>query len=224
LVPSVPPEPQAVLFDLDGTLIDSEPVWDDATRLLASSRGGELTEEFLAGLSGLDVTRAIVRLHGVLGWVGRDVAGDVAVVQAQVRKVYLTGLRWLPGALELVDAARADGFRTALVTSTYRVLVDVVLAAAGPDRFDVVVCGDDGHAPKPDPAAYLTAAARLGLDPSACVAIEDSARGVASARAAGCRVLNVVRHGRNGPADAYAESLAGVDVRLLRDMLASART
>lgn len=210
----------AVLFDLDGTLIDSEPIWGAANRSLARSRSVELTEDLLLSISGLDSTLAMRHIHEQFGWVDYDVARDVAFVQQQVCEAYARGLHWLPGARELLAEVRAAGFRTGLVTSTYRELVEIVLEEAGRHMFDVVICGDDGHEPKPDPASYAGAVARLGVPAATCVAIEDSTRGVASARAAGCVVLNVSGLVRAEQAHAHASSLTEVGVNTLRALLA----
>ena len=183
--------PAAVLFDLDGTLIDSEPIWAESTRTLARSRGATVTDDLLTRISGLDATLAMRFVHTELGWSGWDVAADLAFVQNRVREAYQRGLSWRPGAAALLAATRKQGLVTGLVTSTYRPLVDLILSVVGKDNFDVVVCGDDGHEPKPHPAPYASAVASLGLNASSCVAIEDSPRGVASARAAGCAVLHV---------------------------------
>ncbi|MGI5245941.1 HAD family hydrolase [Dactylosporangium sp. CA-139066] len=202
----------AVLFDLDGTLIDSEPIWGAANTGLVRSRRGRMTEELLRALSGLDATLAMRRIHRYFGWSGYDVATDVAFVQRRVRAAYARGVHWLPGARELLAEARTAGLATALVTSTYRELAGYVVAEAGPGAFDAVVCGDDGHRAKPDPAPYLAAAAALGLRPADCVAVEDSALGVASAHAAGCAVLNVAPVVRSDLAHAWAPSLEKVGV------------
>jgi HAD superfamily hydrolase (TIGR01509 family) len=216
----------AVLFDLDGTLIDSEPIWGAANARLVRSRRAEVSEELLSSLSGLDSTLAMRHIHQQYGWIDHDVADDVAFVQRQVRRAYARGVRWLPGARELLAEARTAGLATALVTSTYRELVEFVLAEVGPDAFDTVVCGDDGHEPKPDPAPYLAAMSALGLPAAACVALEDSPRGVASARAAGCAVLNVARPATAVPpgfAHGWAPSLRDVGVGTLRAVLAGSR-
>ncbi|MET7419219.1 HAD family phosphatase [Dactylosporangium sp. NPDC005555] len=209
-----------VLFDLDGTLIDSEPIWGAANRGLARSRRMDVTEELLISLSGLDSTLAMRHIHEQLGWVDHDIERDVAFVQREVRKAYTLGVHWLPGARRLLAEVRREGFRVGLVTSTYRELVQIVIDEVGADAFDVVVCGDDGHAPKPDPAPYRSAIRQLGVTPSACVAVEDSPRGVASAEAAGCRVLRVcgVVHGDLGRTRTQVRSLTEVgaeDLRLL---------
>jgi HAD superfamily hydrolase (TIGR01509 family) len=207
---------EAVLFDLDGTLIDSEPIWAAANTSLVRSRRAEVTDELLRGLSGLDATLAMRRIHRHYGWIGLDVHADVAFVQRRVRESYSRGVHWLPGARALLAGVRAAGLRVGLVTSTYRELVRYVLSEAGPGAFDAVVCGDDGHRPKPDPAPYLAAMDALGVGPADCVALEDSAVGVASAHVAGCAVLNVAPVMRSDLAHTWAPSLLHVGVAELR--------
>jgi HAD superfamily hydrolase (TIGR01509 family) len=219
--------PAAVLFDLDGTLIDSEPIWAESTRTLARSRGATVTDDLLARISGLDATLAMRFVHSELGWSGWDIAADLAFVQDRVREAYRRGLTWRPGAAALLAATRKQGLVTGLVTSTYRPLVDLVLSAIGKDHFDVVVCGDDGHEPKPHPAPYMSAVTSLGLSASSCVAIEDSPRGVASARAAGCVVLHVAEPPAALDVQAQVRDLSEVTVeslsRLVTDRQPAAR-
>src|SRR5690606_27295508 len=127
---------------------------------------------------------------------------------------------------DLVDAVRAAGLGTALVTNTTRELVDVALRSLGVDRFDVVVCGDEVAHPKPHPEPYLTAAARLGADPAACVAIEDSPTGLASACGAGCAVIAIPNDLPLNPDDLVGvtvrSSLLDVDLPLLRRLVPAA--
>ncbi|WP_432839457.1 HAD family hydrolase [Dactylosporangium sp. CA-092794] len=209
----------AVLFDLDGTLIDSEPVWAAANGRLARSRQASMTEEILRNLSGLDSTLAMRYLHEQFGWVGLDVAGDVAWVENQVRQRYARGVNWLPGARRLLAKVRAEGLAIGLVTSTYRTLVSYVLREAGPGCFDVVVCGDDGCAPKPDPEPYRWAVERLGLPASACVAVEDSRRGVESARAAGCKVIQIGASWSAVAADRRVAALRDISAAQVRGLI-----
>jgi HAD superfamily hydrolase (TIGR01509 family) len=108
--------------------------------------------------------------------------------------LFSTNLPVLPGALELVDALRAAGVPTALVSSSYRVLVDAALAVIGPERFDFTLAGDEVSRTKPDPEPYLSAAAALGVAPENCVVFEDSPSGIASGEAAGCLAIGVTGH------------------------------
>jgi HAD superfamily hydrolase (TIGR01509 family) len=135
-------------------------------------------------------------------------------------KLYAKGTVWRPGARELLAAVRSAGLRSALVTATRRRLVEVALGTIGRSWFDVLVTGDEIINPKPDPEPYLTAARLLGVDPSRCVAVEDSPAGVRSALAAGCTVIGV-------PCDValpedlgatILPSLEGVNLEVLRSL------
>lgn len=209
----------AVFFDLDGTLIESGRVWDDAMVALAAGQGAVVPAHVLALTQGLTSRAAMKLVHGYLSWPDRDVAADVAWVEARVRDIYQDQVRWRPGALALVRRVRAAGISTGLVTSTNRELVELVLATVRPDDFDVVVSLNDVRRPKPDPEPYRTAAARLRVPPARCVAIEDSAPGAASARAAGCRIVHVGA-GPAGEHDLAVESLVDVDLDLLTSLVA----
>jgi HAD superfamily hydrolase (TIGR01509 family) len=181
----------AVFFDLDGTLIESEHVWDDAVRLLASSRSMEASAPLLARTKGVDVMGAMVLVHEEFGWTEDKLRSNADWVSRQVADTFRMGVSWRPGAPQLLTHLRRAGIPTALVTSTYRDLVEIILDSVGRENFDAVVCGDEVDSPKPDPEPYLTAARLLDVDIARCVAIEDSHLGAASARASGCAVLFV---------------------------------
>ena len=194
-VPTMPAERTvaAVLFDMDGLLVDSEPLWTVAEVTLAEHLGGTWTSEMKAAVVG---TRLDVAVPTVLRMLGRPV-DDAAVAQVSAwlldRMVQLFGedLPLRPGAAALLDAVLARGVPTALVSSSYRPLVDAALATLGAGRFAVTVAGDEVTRGKPHPEPYLRAAARLGVDPAACVVLEDSLAGVRAGEAAGCVVVAV---------------------------------
>ena len=214
-------KPAAVLFDMDGTLVDSERVWGAALTELAVHAGGVLSDTARLAMVGTSMARSMQLFREDLGQPGRPEAPDVEWLTTRVQEMFADGLVWRPGAMELLLAVRAAGIPTALVTSTGRRLVEVALKTLGADNFDVVVCGDEVERPKPDPEPYRTAAALLGVPISACVAIEDSPSGVASAFAAGARVLAVPAELELAPVDGVhlRSTLAAVDIAYLTDLL-----
>jgi beta-phosphoglucomutase-like phosphatase (HAD superfamily) len=179
--------PAAVLWDLDGTLVDTEPLWRRAEAGLVAQYGGQWTYEDGLQLVGtaLPDYAQVLREHGVRLSVD-EILDDMVV---RVLEGQAGGPPWQPGARELVEALRRAGVPQALVTSSYRSLTVPVVEATG--AFAVVVPGDEVAGAKPDPEPYLTAAARLGVDVTRCVVVEDSSKGVAAGLAAGARVLLV---------------------------------
>lgn len=209
--------PAAVLWDLDGTLVDSYGHWKAAWVEMAGRRGRSWTEaqsDELVGLGLLDAAK-IIAAHF-------DCGDDPELLVDEMVTYVVDRLReevtWQPGAAELLSAIRAENIPCALVTMSYRSLVEPVLEHLAPGTFAVIVTGDEVDQPKPHPAPYLAAAQALGLDPGACLAIEDSPTGIASAEAAGCRVLAVPSHGVQVTAvnGAVVNGLVGVDPAHLR--------
>ncbi|MEU8403709.1 HAD family phosphatase [Nonomuraea sp. NPDC048892] len=180
----------AALFDMDGTLFDSEPLWDVSLAGFAETLGGTLAAETRRRVVGSNLRDTARIVHDSLG-VAADVEESAAWLLERTRQLFALGVPWRPGAQAVVRSVRERGIPTALVTSSHRVLVDEVLAQLDPGMFDTVVCGDEVTRPKPDPESYLTAADRLGVDPRDCVALEDSRPGITSALAAGCLVVAV---------------------------------
>lgn len=220
-VPLSSHHPAAVLFDMDGTLVDSEKLWDVALQELAKEYGGELSVDARQSIIGTAMAESMRILHDDLGQPERDPEISAAWINARILELFRTGLRWRPGAFDLLRAVRAARIPTALVTSSPRALVEIALDTLGRDNFDTVVAGDEVVAAKPHPEPYLTAARLLGVPIERCVAIEDSPTGVASALASGAAVLAV-------PAEValpstvgvhQVESLTGVDLALLAALL-----
>jgi HAD superfamily hydrolase (TIGR01509 family) len=213
---------EAVLFDMDGTLVDSEKVWDVGLRELARRYGGELSAPARTRMIGTSMAESMEILHADIAQPWRDSHTSVTWLEARVRDLFASGLVWRPGARELLAEVRAAGIPSALVTATRRHLVEVALTTIGADNFDVVVCGDDVARTKPHPEPYLTAAARLGVPPERCVAIEDSPTGVTSARRAGCVVVAVpCEVALTDPAGVImVDSLELLDVPTLRRFIA----
>jgi len=205
--------PKAVLWDMDGTLVDTEPYWIRTEFELAERYGGTWSEGHALNLVGNDlrVSAAYIREH-----MGIDLGIDEiveALLDGVVRKVE-TEVPWRPGAVDLVGWIRAAGIPCALVTMSYDRFVAPILAHLPPETFRVVVTGDRVEQGKPHPEPYLTAAAALGLDASECLAIEDSNTGAKSAEAAGCLVLVVENHVPVLPTErrVFADTLEGIDL------------
>ena len=183
--------PAGVLFDMDGLLIDSEPLWLAAeTDVMARLGGSPWTAEDQQALLGGSLEKTVRYLRAratrpqppdvVAGWL-------MSGVEDRVRT---HGVPLQPGAAALLAAVKEAGLAHALVTSSERSFMDAVLASTGL-TVDLTVCADDVTHTKPDPEPYLRAAKLLGVPPDRCSALEDSPNGVASAEAAGCRVFAV---------------------------------
>jgi len=180
----------AVLFDMDGLLIDSEPLWFQVETVVMARLGAEWTEADQAQLIGGSLDRSVrYMLSRATKAMPPDLVGEwlMSGIAEMVRR---SGVPIQPGARELVAEVAAAGLPHALVTSSERRFMDQVLASTGL-RFDALVCADDVSVTKPDPEPYLLAAKLVGVPPGDCFALEDSPNGVASAEAAGCRVIAV---------------------------------
>lgn len=193
--PRSPYAPAAVLWDLDGTILDSEKLWDIPLYELTEKLGGQLstaTRQAMVGTNVMVTLRLLYAEVGIADPTPEQVADSAAWIDRRMAEVFRGDLPWRPGAADALAMVRSAGFPTALVTSTERDLVEIALDTIGRDNFDVTVCGDevDGKN-KPLPEPYLKACRLLGVDPAECVAIEDSPTGVSSAVAAGATVLVV---------------------------------
>ena len=205
--------PRAVLWDMDGTLVDTEPYWIATEYELAERYGGRWTDADALDLVGNDlrVSAAYIREHMGIGLGVDEIVEEL--LDGVVRKVE-EAVPWRPGAVELVEQVRDAGVPCALVTMSYDRFVAPILAELPPETFRVVVTGDRVAQGKPHPEPYLTAAAALGLAPEDCLAIEDSNTGAKSAEAAGCLVLVVENHVPVLPTErrVFAETLTGLDL------------
>jgi HAD superfamily hydrolase (TIGR01509 family) len=201
---------QAVLFDMDGLLVDSEPLWFEAETAIMARLGSPWGPEDQEHLIGGSLPRSTAYMQskaavpvdreGIGRWLVQDMAG---LVRAK-------GVRMMPGAAELLAAVAAAGIPHALVTSAEREIMEAALDAIGV-RFPATVCSADVTRSKPDPEPYLRAVGLLDAEPGRCVALEDSPSGVRSAHAAGCAVIAV-------PTVPPPPGLARLTVASLRDI------
>jgi HAD superfamily hydrolase (TIGR01509 family) len=203
--------PSAVLWDMDGTLVETEPYWIEAEYELVDEHGGSWSHEHALNLVGNDLIASgrYIREHAGIDVEPADIVEQLLdKVTARIRRA----VPWRPGAVELLADLGRHGVRCALVTMSYRRFVAPVLEALPAGTFEVVVTGDAVTQGKPHPEPYLKAAAVLGIDPTCAVAIEDSNTGVRSAEAAGCLVLAVPNHVPvlDGPGRVLRDTLEGL--------------
>ena len=211
---------QAVLFDMDGTLVDSEKLWDISLAALYEHHGGRLTPEVrlsMVGGSAEDTIRTVYT-DLALEQDPQAMAESDRWLHDYTAQLFDGGLPWCDGARELLEALAAEGTPMALVTNTQRTLTDRALNSIGRHYFSATVCGDEVPRGKPAPDAYQRAAKLLDLSPENCLAIEDSVTGTAAAEGAGCPVLVVPNDVAVpcGTRRRHISSLAGVGVADLR--------
>ncbi|MFC4020947.1 HAD family hydrolase [Micromonospora sp. GCM10011542] len=197
----------AVLFDLDGVIVDSEPVWEEVRRAYVAAHGGAWQPDTQRRLMGMSTGEWAAYLSGELG-VGRTAEQVAAEVVGEMTSRYLAHVPLIDGADTAVRRLAAR-WPLGLASSSPTRLIAAALDATGlADAFGATLSTEETARGKPAPDVWLAVAARLGVDPARCVAIEDSSNGVRSAAAAGCRVV-AVPHG-SYPLDPDAEALAAV--------------
>jgi HAD superfamily hydrolase (TIGR01509 family) len=184
--------PKAVLWDMDGTLVDSEPYWLLSESALAEDYGKVWTKEHGHELIGKSLYDSSAILKDRLDIKDLDAQQIIDRLTDSVIDKLQHSLPWRPGALELLMELKQAGVKTALVTMSMRRMALAVVEAIPFQAFDVVVAGDDVTHGKPHPEPYLKAAELLGVEPGECIAIEDSVTGLRSAEAAGCLPLGIV--------------------------------
>ena len=215
-----PSVPAAVLFDMDGTIVDTEPYWIAAEYALVESYGGVWTDEHAHALVGnaLIDSAIYIREHGAVPLPPEEIVDRLL---DEVVRAAEASVPWRPGAVELLTELGDRGVPCALVTMSYRRLAATVIEKLQAGAFATVVTGDQVVDGKPHPEAYLTAAARLGVDPRRCVAIEDSPTGIASAEAAGALVVAVPHNVPipRGPGRVLVDSLTELSVDRLAALL-----
>jgi HAD superfamily hydrolase (TIGR01509 family) len=204
--------PAAVLWDMDGTLVDTEPYWMAAEIALVESYGGSWTHDDAIQLvgSGLWHSARVLQSRGV------KLSEDeiISALTDRVLDQVAERVPWRPGSRELLAELRERGIPTALVTMSIRRMAQIVADAVGFPAFAAIVAGDDVTHSKPHPEPYERAAELLEVSPHDCIAIEDSEPGIASAVAAGAVVIGVPLHILIGESDQYAlwQGLAGKTV------------
>jgi sugar-phosphatase len=181
---------RALIFDMDGLMVDSEPLWFRMEREFARARGGDWPEALANACVGQGIARTLQTMQETFGFavdLERDSATIVDMFLARLGELHLKS-----GLEDLLAAAQNHRIACAVASSSARRLVEATLARFGlRARFDAVVSGDCVACPKPAPDVFLEAARRLGAAPEACVVLEDSLAGVKGARAAGMRVIAV---------------------------------
>ncbi|HYI57981.1 MAG TPA: HAD family phosphatase [Microlunatus sp.] len=210
------PTPQAVLWDFDGTLADTEPLWIAAEfAIIEGELGKPWSMEHAEQLVGSDLIDSATYM---LNTIGRHDLEPAWMVQQMLTRVVrgiesADELPWRPGALDLLAALRAAGIPCALVSASYRVLLDAVLERLPAGSFAVSVGGDEVTKGKPHPEPYEKACALLGVDARSCVVLEDSATGARAGNAAGAVVVGIPNVVEIPPAPrrVTVPSLAGLD-------------
>lgn len=182
---------QGVLFDLDGTLIDSEPLWYEVGRTVIERHGGTWTTASSMKLLGVSLPKIGEALQTAVG--RTDLSGEFLLneVVQEISGLLRANLTWRPGAVSLLASLNAASVPVGLVTASYQAIVDAVKSHLPAGTFQATVSGNDVTVGKPDPESYLLGAKRLGVEPDRCVAIEDSPTGIASAEGAGCHVIGI---------------------------------
>ena len=221
---------EAVLFDMDGTLVETEELWGEAMDALAGQLGGVFSAAGRAQTVGTSMRVAMAVLYADLGVQRTEdqLVSDARWVEEETAALMSSrGMPWRPGARELLTAVRSAGLATALVTTTPRRIASIVLdriaAELGGSPFDVTVCGDEVPARKPDPAPYRQAMAALDVEPSASLVVEDSRVGVTAGLAAGAAVLGIpsLQPLEPQPGLVLRDSLTGLTVEDLGELVSA---
>ncbi|MET9447005.1 HAD family hydrolase [Streptomyces cinerochromogenes] len=215
---------QAVLLDMDGTLVDTEGFWWDVEVEVFASLGHTLDETWRHVVVGGPMTRSA-------GFLIEATGADITLAELTVllnegfEDRIGRSLPLMPGATRLLAELYESETPTALVSASHRRIIDRVLSVLGPHHFTLSIAGDEVSRTKPFPDPYLLAAAGLGADPARCAVVEDTATGVAAAEAAGCRVVAVPSVAPIGPAAGrtVVTSLEEVDLAFLRSLMTEMR-
>lgn len=182
----------AALFDMDGLLIDSEPHWQDAEMAVYRPYGVPVDRDLCRATAGRRIDEVLTLWHERFDWTGPPVAEMVDKVLTEVTRRILDHGEPLPGVHATIDALRAQGLRIAIASSSPYPLIDAVIEKLDlADRIDAIHSGVDERRSKPDPAVFLSAAAKLSVAPERCLVFEDAPAGVEAGKAAGMQVVAV---------------------------------
>ena len=213
---------EAVLFDMDGVIIDSEPLWTEAERQLLARRMLEYSPQLKTAMMGRDAEEAVGLLINHYN-LSEGVEEIIAERHEIISDLFKEHLQPVPNALELLRAVRDSGVKTGLASSSPKELVDLALSKLNiTELFDLTLSGDQVARGKPAPDIYLTAATELGVSQENCLVIEDAPHGVAAAKAAGMSCLAISTSASEpelGAADRVVRSFAEVDLALLQDLI-----
>ncbi len=210
----------AVVFDLDGVIVDTEQVWDDVRARLTADWGGTYTAEAQRAMMGMSSTEWSRYMHDELGLTQSPEEIDAEVVRRMLAR-YREALPLVDGAVAAVERLHRGGLALAVASSSNRPLIDAVIEIAGMrPYFTVTVSSEEVPRGKPSPDVYLEATRRLGIGPELCAAVEDSANGIRAARAAGMRVIAYPNP--HYPPSPEALALAGLTLSSLADLTVGA--
>lgn len=210
---------EAALFDLDGLLVDSEPLWHKAEVLVLNQYGVPLTPEMCRQTKGRYVTEAVLHWHAIYPWDSPGIDAVVTEILDELAVLVDTWLELKPGALEAVEACKNRALKLAVASSSpLRIIEAALLRFNLQDEFMAVCSAENEKQGKPDPAVFLTAARLLGAEPATCVVFEDSLAGIRAAKTAGMLCVAVPEE-RAGPSAAVVAPGAAVAPAAVADVV-----